>query len=179
MRRLDILVVEDMPVHQEAASEQLGVDHNLEVVGSFDEAVDLFVGERNFYGKKKEEHNYDMLLTDLMFPQGRGDCQTDKSKAREVQPFGYVLAMIAAKKGIPNIAIVTDGSHHNGGMVYAMDFFDPYNCTEPYFRQEPLLIGSGRVLFINQGVEIDNDLYNGGKGQKNWKIALKRLIGKD
>ncbi|MFH1072010.1 MAG: hypothetical protein V1743_01120 [Nanoarchaeota archaeon] len=212
MKQLEILVVEDSPIHQEAAREQLGTCHNVTVVGSFDEAMDKLERSRQSeryyslvsqskalecllyrYKKGSEEraqiskqlnelgdemekeielfqkpNRYEVMLIDLMLPQGRGECQSDTTNAGEIQSFGYALALIAGKYGIPNIGVVTDGNHHKGAMIYAMDFL---GCFNPY--QKPLRIGEGKVFFSTQ----ENDVSE--TGHKNWKKVVDALTGEE
>ncbi len=130
--------------------------------------LDQKLGELRAQGRREFEspspNKYAAILTDLMLPQGRGDCQSDKSKKSELQPFGYTLALIAGKYGIPNIGVITDANHHKSAMAYAMDFL------EPYFEGKPIKIGEGKAVFANQGSSLNE------KGQKNWKIVLDSLF---
>lgn len=115
-KKLEILVIEDKEVHQESARFLLK-DYKVTIVGNYDEAMDLLVG-----GYQKEKQQYDVVLSDLMIPQGRGDMQTDKSLASETMPFGFPIALIAAKQGVPYVAVVTDMNHHEHPLAYTFDF---------------------------------------------------------
>lgn len=115
---LEILVVEDNPKHQKAARELLG-EYNLTVVGTFDEAADYL------HGKQKKQ--YDAVLTDMFFTQGRGEMMKEKSMGQIEMPFGYAVALMACKEGIPNVAIVSDANHHDNPIAYTLDFFEKGN----------------------------------------------------
>lgn len=166
--KLEVLVVEDNPIHQESAREQLGTEHNLTVVGSFDDAKDLLVGE--YVGSRQgwaRKNTYDVVLTDLMLPQGRGECQRDRSRANEIQPFGYAIALIASKLGTKYVGVITDTNHHDDAMAYTIDFLGGV--------YSPMQMGDRKAIFANQSVDISNDKYKGGKGGKNWKQVLNAL----
>jgi CheY-like chemotaxis protein len=120
-KKIEILVVEDTPIHQESARILLA-GHNVEIVGTYDEALDRVYGESCYaINKSSPKKKYDVILTDMFFPQGRGDCVADKSQASVEQPFGYALAQIACMEGTPYVGIVSDANHHGNGIGYSMD----------------------------------------------------------
>lgn len=108
--KLDILVVEDTKRHQESSRDLLR-GHDITLVDNFDEAVELIGRER-----------YDILLTDMFFPQGNiGQCKmTDRKRAHIPEDLGTYLALYAARRKIPNISIVSDSNHHDNSQTYAM-----------------------------------------------------------
>ncbi len=114
---MKILVVDDL-AHQRATAEvQLGQDHELTVSSTMQEALKLI-----------KDNQYDAVLTDLMMPAERdgGSNEYEKLNIGQPVPYGLVIALAAAEKGITKIAIVsngqtTDGNHHNGPMLNAMD----------------------------------------------------------
>jgi len=118
---LDILVVEDELRHQDAAKALLQ-GHNLTLVDGFDYALDVLKGVENYHGTVERKH-FDVVLSDLMFPQGRGDMQGPESKtlAHDPLPFGFPLAIIAARQGVKHIAVVTDMDHHAHPIAYTLD----------------------------------------------------------
>lgn len=79
------------------------------MVGSFDEAVDAISGT-----------NYDIVLTDMCIPTGRGDMLRDKSLAKVPQELGIYVLMLAVAREIPYAAMCTDANHHESAQVYAM-----------------------------------------------------------
>lgn len=129
--KLDVLVVEDSPLHQEAARQLLN-EHNLTLVGTFDEAADVM------------RKGYDAVLTDMFFTQGRGDCMADKSMGRLEMPFGYAVALMACREGVPNVAVVSDASHHANPIAYTMDFLRNEN-HEAIIQQ----VGNSKLAVIN------------------------------
>ena len=124
--RLNVLVVEDNPIHQKAAQILLA-DYNLTIAKNFDRAADTITGGSSYSPYRFEgvgKTKIDVVITDLLFPQGRGDCMADKSRSSWLEkPFGYPIALMAVKEGIPYVAIVSAGNHHEDPMAYTIDFF--------------------------------------------------------
>jgi CheY-like chemotaxis protein len=123
-QKLEILVVEDNALHQEAARALLA-EHNVTIVGTFDDAADRIYGPSALAIERgaNPKGSYDVIITDLFFPQGRGDMMADKNMAKEEMPFGYAVAMMAMKEGVEYIAIASDANHHSHPMAYTLDFF--------------------------------------------------------
>jgi CheY-like chemotaxis protein len=143
--KLEILVVEDTPKHQESARVLL-VDHNTQIVGNFDSAIDAF--------KQRIENpakiTYDVVLTDMFFPQGRGEMQGDKSLAQIPQDLGTYLAMYAAQQGVPYVAICSDANHHDSTQTYAIKDLilkQKYEEDTQGLVSEPMKIGEKTLLF--------------------------------
>jgi len=68
---------------------------------------------------------WDVLLTDLSMP-GEGDGQGDGYKhVGQPTPYGFALALLALRVGIPKIAIVSNGqadaNHHSHPLYWASD----------------------------------------------------------
>jgi CheY-like chemotaxis protein len=188
-KALEILVVEDNLMHQDAARALLK-DHNLTVVGTFDDAMD----------ELKNWQKYDAVLTDLFFPQGRGEMMRDKSMGKIEMPFGYAVSLIASKHGIENIAVVSDANHHDNPIAYTMDFLSGRGGQGPIVQQ----VGTSRLAVINSGALQQAYLKSDGsvtledpytlpkdserrqefarKGEyefqrvKNWKAALEQVM---
>ena len=198
---LDILIVEDKRVHQESA-EALLEGHNLSLVTNFEHAVDLLVGGDNHEGKWKK--HFDVVLSDLMFPTGRGRMLADKSISWDEVGFGYAIPFIAAREGIPNIAVVTDMNHHQHPLAYTMDFLKASGKTGPIAYRFKL--NDSQVMFfdirklpriyqLKDRTFTEERAYELSKEQreerfvlddkgdpveaKNWKAALDSLLGKD
>lgn len=145
--KLDILVVEDTPIHLEAARHLLK-DYNLRTVSDFDSAIDLIAG--GSYQEKPKMH-FDAVLTDLYYTQGRGAMQSDRTStpANTQQPYGFPLAMIAAKCGIPLIGILTDLNHHHNTFAYAFDFFKAFNEKVDATIPEVLQVNNSKIVLAN------------------------------
>lgn len=137
-KRLEILIVEDNTLHQEAARELLK-EHNVQIVGNFDEAMDYLVGGSIYSPNQGNKKRYDVVLTDLFFPQGRGDCQADRSSASKEMPFGYAVALAAVNEGVQYVGVVSDGNHHQDPMAYTLDFF----------KKGVVDMGKSRMAIIN------------------------------
>ena len=131
-----ILVVEDKPYHQEAARILLP-DYDLTIKEDFDSAIDVLTEDGYARGKRQE---FDIVLTDMLMPQGRGECMGNPDKWRqEEMPFGYPIVLIAAKEGVPFIGVVSDMSHHDHPLVYTLDFLtrDKRKISNGHYIESP------------------------------------------
>jgi len=159
--KLEILVVEDTPKHQEAAR-QLLANHNVQIVDTFDEATDL-LRLPNICDDDLVQPNYDVVLTDMFYTQGQGRCLSPDVKhlAAEQLPFGYPISLMACQKGVPYVAIVSDANHHSGPIAYSMDFFSNMFTDVRTIMQ----VGNSRLAVFNDG--------------KNWKRAMEYVMHGD
>lgn len=109
--RLDILVIEDTQSHQESAREQFK-KHNLALAKNYLEGRKLI-----------ESNDYNVVLTDLMMPYGGRETMGPEGMKYifDLSPFGFPLALLAAKRGVHYIAVVTDISHHSHPLSAAID----------------------------------------------------------
>ena len=131
---MKILVIDDNPIHQQAAEQTLRADHDLTVVGGHDvarkalyerydeEKMERLRGQykeegiENSWVRAREESclpYWDAVLCDLLMPAGRY-AQGDKG-FRYVgveMPVGWSLAITAALKGARYVAVATDVNHH-------------------------------------------------------------------
>ncbi len=162
-KKLEILVVEDTPIHQEAARRLLS-EHNVQIVSTFDEATDLLRIPLKWEGSIVQPV-YDAVLTDMFLTQGQGRCLSPDMKhlAKEQMPFGYPIALMACQKGVPYVAIVSDADHHSGPMAYSIDFF----AKEYIDRKTIQQVGNSRLAVFNR--RIKNWTYLGRDG----KIVLE------
>lgn len=139
MEKLNILVIEDSAVHQQAAREQLA-DHNLTVVGSYDEGQEWLTPYGDLYCKKAREFRkggmndddasaqalqlfkWDVVLIDLMLPASRQALSDEhRHLAGQEMPIGTTLAFLALKQGVKRVAVVTDTNHHHNPASAALD----------------------------------------------------------
>ncbi len=145
-----ILVVEDTFKHQEAARALLE-GHDITLVDCFEAACDALGGEGSRESISRLATPYDVLLTDLFYPQGREARVTgDYAAAGEQQPFGIFLAQIAARLGVPYIGVVTDMDHHKHPLAYAFDFFkdsDPERRI--YGASHRFTVDTSRVMYFD------------------------------
>jgi len=192
-KTLDVLVVEDTPIHQEAARAML-TDYNVTVVGTFDEASDLITGGSRYSPNRDNKRVFDAVLTDMFYSQGRGDCMADKSAASQEMPFGYAVAMMALKEGTPYVGILSDVSHHENPIGYTLDMFMDGNkaevmrfgdsrvviagCIEPAYKTPSGKIGAleevGELKEIEEGIE-HLVVPEGSQDVKNYRALLEVL----
>lgn len=133
--KLNILVIDDTAVHQQAARQTLGAEHNLTVVGTHDGALKLLEAQRDevkfdeLYAQYKEQGvkdsysranmeaslpYWDAVLSDLLMPAGRAAQGGEGLKfVGQEMPVGWSLAIIAALRGAKYVAVVTDMNHHH------------------------------------------------------------------
>ncbi len=202
--KLDILVVEDKPRHQESARILLGNQHNLRIAKKYSEAI-----------KAINEQRPNVLLTDMMFPLGEGPTQDTYGEA----PLGYALALYASRPhiAIPRIALLSDLNHHSNAVSATFDKLyvngPVKDITEPYLggfrypdsKESQEVLSNGRPVFrINSSSfvmfderDLKPELYmlNGKIGEynsfskdernargffenqvKDWKAALEQIL---
>ena len=117
---------------------------------------------------------FDAVMTDLMMPGEKGGLsQKAEIYTGEPTPYGFAIALLALKAGIPHIAIVSngqadDGNHHNHPILMACDALEGtiiegqltasvgYNC--PHMNEEKL-------------PDVDKPYHI-----KDWATVLKRII---
>jgi CheY-like chemotaxis protein len=196
--KLEILVVEDKELNQKSARWLLR-DHNVDVVGDYDQAIRMLVGvedgestPRDLSGRTSK---YGVVLSDLMFPLG-GNGMPCRDTLRE-QPLGYSLAFIASRLQVPEVAILTAMNHHDGPIAATFDFmYGEQDRRRPVFE-----IGNTRLMMFDERdvgsaylkedgsitIECPYDLPKSERGgfvskgevlfetAKNWASALKIL----
>lgn len=133
--KLNILVIDDSVNHQQAARQVLGAEHNLTVVGSYDDALGPLAvkhdkekyeslcarykeqGVENYYKRARAESElpyWDAVLCDLLMPAGREVQGREGLKyVGQEMPVGWSLAITAALRGAKYVAVVTDMNHHD------------------------------------------------------------------
>lgn len=144
--KLNILVIDDSPIHQQAARQVLGADHDLTVVGSHDEALELLGMKRDeakfdtLYAQYKGQGvedcyerasvesclpYWDAVLCDLLMPAGRNAQGGEGLKyVGQEMPVGWSLAITAALCGAKYVAVVTDMNHHDHPASAMLDSMD-------------------------------------------------------
>lgn len=119
MKSLNILVVDDLPYQTHAAKILLeGLGHTVTTAGSYSKAKEQFVNGGNF----------DVVLTDMMMPVEKDGLSPDTNftGSNRSIPYGFNIALLAAKYGVQKVAIVSngnasDGNHHNHPVLWATD----------------------------------------------------------
>lgn len=91
---------------------------------------------------------FDVVLTDMMMPVREGDGAFGKRFApNEQAPYGFVIALRAALRGVRFVALVTDTNHHLGAMSAALDFLGDH-CYGDEFKPN-FEINGARVMFVH------------------------------
>ena len=110
---MKVLVIDDSTNHQQSARQVLSAEHDLTVVGSYDEAAKLI--NRPYNWEKDPDFKYwDAVLCDLLMPAGRNAQGPNGMKYVGVEmPVGWSLAIQAAIEGAKYVAVVTDMNHHD------------------------------------------------------------------
>ena len=138
---MKILVIDDNSDHRAAAEAQLK-DHNLTVVGTYDEGVELV---NPMMGDSKCE--FDVVLTDLLMPASK-ESQGDKGEQfiGQEMPVGIFLALMAAANGAKYVAVSTDANHHDHPASACLDYYH-------YSRKDFLRVEDAKLVFSNTSVE--------------------------
>lgn len=144
---MKILVIDDSPIHQDAARKQLAEEHDLTIVGSYDEGQTL-LGYRSWQDRS-DKHEFDVVLVDLLMPASR---QMGAYSMEKELPVGIFLALLAAKNGAKHVALFTDSDHHTHP---ASACFDALNKSEG--RPTPLTVEGASVLLVNDRNLIRDD----------------------
>ncbi len=167
MKKMDILVIDDIVNHQKTAKQVFGNEHNLTVVGSYDDALaflaqkrdeEKFVllknqykeqGVEDYLAKAKAEAllpYWDVVLCDLLMPAGK-DVQGEKGLkyVGQEMPVGWSFAITAALRGAKYVAVVTNMNHHDhpaSAMLDSMSntVFD-LNGAKALFTNDVCMIG--------------------------------------
>lgn len=124
---LKILVVEDAQRHQMAAEYYLK-PHTVKVVSTFNKAHEYL----------RQNEDIDVVLSDMFFPYGKGCPSPDDSW--EENPLGYAVALYAARRNVPRIAILTDCNHHSNAVAGTFDAF--YRSSADFPNETCLETGS-------------------------------------
>lgn len=183
-----ILVIDDREINREAALAQLA-DHEVTVVSSYDEALNLISGsvprddvlralgrsrrggnciDDEFRAKEEElrpKFNFEIVLVDLMMPASdRTLGQGCEHRRGDPMPYGFPLMIKIAMEypeKVNHIAIVSDVNHHNHAMSAALDPLGGYYDSR-------LKMNGIDCCFIHAHLKED--------GSKNWDYALKRVV---
>ena len=143
---MKILVIEDKEIHQRSAEETLS-DHEVTIVESFDEAMNLM--------KEMEAFPFEAVLTDMMMPMSDKTLGPGVYKHGEQVPYGFIIALRAALCGAKYVAMVTDANHHQGAMSAALDQLGPMYYQWPHaseyedYRPKMFNINGAKVVFVH------------------------------
>ena len=154
---MKILVIDDSPVHQEAARKQL-IDHTLVVAGSYDEGRDILMGRRD-----SPARFFDVVLVDLLMPPSNR--QQSVHREHQDMPVGIFLALLGAKKGAKYVAVFTDSDHHSHPASACFDDFNPDGEHHPLSFD----VEGAKMILTN------NRRWIWG-GEKHWDKLLDYLL---
>lgn len=182
---IEILVVEDCPEHVESAKMAFsGPEFNLTLAKDYFRARELITpslkcppddGNRDDYWKKHQEFEelketgkikskFDVVLTDLLMPTSATSDENYQSG------HGFPIAIMAAKYGVPNIAVVTRGNHHKERVIHGLEDISGQSFEKALkggFRR----IDNSNVLFTCAPVYDHN-----GNWVKDWKKVYDALV---
>jgi len=179
---MKILVFDDSPVNQKSARVQLK-DHDLTVVGTYDEASKLLTPSFGHNQPNPWFQKFDVVLTDLMVPASGNNLGRNKHEYEgKEMPLGSIIALLALHVGVKWVALITDTNHHDHPASAALD---------PFLggMEEPSQVGDARLYCTNYNVnsvfnaetfeQVDTRHFYGKKGYeyaKDWSKALKALM---
>ncbi len=142
---LRILVIDDTPTNIRSAKVGLA-GHLLRTATGYDEAMKI-LGNQDF----------DVVLTDLEMPMSPNLLAPGRFKLGELVPYGFLIAIEAARQGAKFVAIATDGGHHAGPLQAAFDHFSKF----------PVKIEGAKVVMVHA--------CTGNEG-KSWSSVLADLM---
>ena len=162
---MKILVFDDTLKHRNAAIAQLGVEHELTVAGTYDEAQLLLAGGYKDY-QKIEPVRFEAVLVDLLVPASAQQLGGDACRFfGQEMPIGIFIALLGAvKSGAKYVAILTDSNHHQHPASACVDSFNEDNRNPTPFNIEQC-----KVILSNTGAWVGSD-------GKNWKDLLDYLV---
>lgn len=169
-QKLAILVVDDSAVHRAAAQSQIS-DHDLVVVGTYEEALTLIEGNRwNICRREKAApRHFDVVMVDLLMPAPGLD-RTEKRIGEEM-PVGIFLGLLAAKRGAKAL-VFTDSDHHAHPASACFDSFNEFDETNPV----AFPVGMGALTLSNNRRWVDGRNYGDTVRVKNWAAALTHIL---
>lgn len=148
---LRILVIDDNAAHRQSAIESLAY-HEITVIDSFDALVKLIEPYWDHDLKKTVEPSfpYDAVLTDMLMPMSKRNLGENYNPEVEM-PYGYVIALLVARRGAKFVAMLTDASHHHHAMAATIDLMGPYSCYEKVEieKMKIFTIDGAKVTFIH------------------------------
>lgn len=115
---MKILVIDDSSEQRKYAKKSLS-EHKVTIVDGWNSGEEAI-----------NQGGWDMVLTDLSMPgaeDGQGSCDRFDHIGKPT-PYGFVLALLAVKAGVPKVAIVSNGNddanHHTRPIFWAADSID-------------------------------------------------------
>ena len=147
---MKILVIDDSEDQLETAKQMLS-DKQLLTASTFAEARAMLTSETNF----------DVVLTDLMMP-GEEKGQSLPDFIGSPCPYGFAIALLALKVGVPKVAIVSngndDGNHHLHPILWACDSL------------EGVILPGRLMAFVGRNCPTKHFMI------KDWATVLQKLL---
>jgi len=132
------LILDDTRRNRDVAIAQLGQKNHVEVFSSYQEALNRL---------SKEEQAFNFVLTDLMMPTESFMLGLNR-EAIIGQPIaaGMFVILAALKAGVPNVGLVTFGSHHEVPELAALDYLKSFTRSSVDIKIEnrPNFIQGGK-----------------------------------
>ncbi|HBO16577.1 MAG: hypothetical protein UR69_C0002G0060 [Candidatus Moranbacteria bacterium GW2011_GWE2_35_2-] len=155
---MKILIIEDNPIHQEAARKQLS-DHDLTIMESF---IDFFETFRDCWHDKPSMNlaEFDIVLTDINLPSPH-----DEEVCVEAAT-GLVIVLKALQYGVKKIGIITDANHHQDAIGKAFDLWMGSSNGAPFTVGDVMIYPECYNALIVE----DEKLI------KNWKGLMEGLL---
>ena len=157
-----ILVIDDNAANQDAARGLADADHEVTVIGSYDEACKAFILDPLL----NKGTRFDIVFLDLLMPCPCDSAWLSSSEQEfdgQEMPFGFSLLFLAVLSGAKHVAVVTDRNHHLHPMVASLDKVDP-----PYNKKQFQL--NGAVVRFFQHPKNTTDF---------WKQLLEKLLSSE
>jgi len=149
---MKVLVLDDNPVHQEAAKSQFS-GCKLAVASSY-EMAEMWIKNCQF----------DAVLLDLMIPApGRTMGKKGMAFAGQEMPIGIFLVLLALKQGARKIGLLTDTNHHD----------HPASACVDVFQSQSFPVGDVKIIVSNSYRHLNTE---SGQRVKNWKQLLEELF---
>ncbi|MBI2624239.1 hypothetical protein HYW67_01965 [Candidatus Parcubacteria bacterium] len=164
---MKILVIEDSPLHQEAAR-ILMPEHDVNIIDSFIsfyEKVRPITANIPEYCKPAELDlaSFDAVLTDVNLPSHHSDEAAT----------GFVIALQALAVGVKRVGIITDANHHRDSYGRAFDLpFSVVKVNDRIGWGTRIAVGDARIAVECRYATTD---IGGGRYGKNWKRLLDIL----
>ncbi len=96
---------------------------------------------------------FDVVLTDMMMPMAKETLADGVFDPRVQMPYGFVIALEAARRGAKFVAMLTDTNHHKGPMSAALDYFGPayYPDVDDCIHEKPVVftINGASAVFVH------------------------------
>ncbi len=147
LAEMRVLIVDDSRKNRRTAEAQFAGADRLVVTDSYTKALQLLNGNENF----------SVVMTDLVMPTEE-HALGEKGAAQIGTPIAagayVVLAAISAR--VPDVVLLTCGSHHDDGMIAALDYVKNFRSEDSY------------VSYLNGAEDL--------QGGKNWVDAYNRHL---